>query len=256
MAAAAERGAALARQLTALSRPKTATAATVDLAGAVRAIEHTLRILLPSSIQSTVTVPATPLVVRLDEVQAEQILLNLALNSRDAMPEGGRLEIRLDATDPPADAPADPAGRWARLTIRDTGNGMSPDIMARAFEPFFSTKEPSRGSGLGLSSVQAIVADAGGRVELDSAPGRGTIVSIRLPLVAAAAPESHPRPVPEPPKGRDACWSWMTSRRCAAWWRGTSLVPAIRRWSRRMGERRWIISSNRGRRCSWYSPTW
>jgi PAS domain S-box-containing protein len=199
--AAAERGAALARQLTALSRPKSTVVTTVDLAVAVRAIERTLRILLPSSIQTTVTTPATPVWVLLDDVQAEQILLNLALNSRDAMPEGGRLDIRVETTEPPTDATGDQQGPWARLTVRDSGSGMSPGVIARALEPFFTTKEPSRGTGLGLSSVQTIVTAAGGRVELHSRPGAGTTVTLRLPLVAAAAATSRPRPVSAPQRG-------------------------------------------------------
>lgn len=185
MRAAAERGAALARQLTALSRPKTAAVATVDLAAELRAIAGTLRVLLPSSIQSTLSIPEESIVVGLDEVQTEQILLNLALNSRDAMPGGGTLGVCLEALGPAPGLPPGPGNGWARLTVSDSGTGMSPEVMAKAFEPFFSTKDPARGTGLGLASVQEIVVAAGGRVELDSWPGVGTRVSIFLPLIPA-----------------------------------------------------------------------
>lgn len=191
MEAAAARGAALARQLTALSRPKTATVATVDLAAAVRSIEQSLDVLLPSSVQTRVTVPDTTVMVRLDEVQVEQVMLNLALNSRDAMPEGGRLDVALSLTGAPPHAPPGVSEVWARLTVSDSGIGMSAEVLRQALEPFFTTKGTSHGTGLGLSSVQSIASGAGGWVDLESAPGAGTTVSVWLPLIAA--------PV-EPPK--------------------------------------------------------
>jgi PAS domain S-box-containing protein len=200
--AAADRGAALARQLTALSRPKPVTTSTVDLTASVRAIERPLRVLLPSSIRTTVSVPADTLVVRLDEVQVEQVLLNLALNSRDAMPEGGTLEVRLDTTDQPGDAGPSHHAPWARIVVRDSGSGMSAAVMVNAFEPFFTTKDATRGSGLGLSSVRAIVTEAGGRVDLDSQPGAGATVTILLPLSSAPAPGASARDVPAEPKGK------------------------------------------------------
>lgn len=192
MAAATTRGAALARQLTALSRPRIAATTTVDLTDAARAIERTLASLLPSSIVTTVTVPDQTAVVRLDEVQAEQVLLNLALNSRDAMPEGGRLEVTLDLVD----LPGAPATRWARLAVRDSGTGMSSEVLAQALEPFFTTKGAAGGTGLGLYSVQSVVTGAGGRVELCSEPGLGTTVTVWLPLVAPSVPARRPRPTP------------------------------------------------------------
>jgi two-component system, cell cycle sensor histidine kinase and response regulator CckA len=201
METAATRGAALARQLTALSRPKTATVATVDLAAAVRSIEQTLYVLLPSSIQTRVTVPDTTVRVRLDEVQVEQVLLNLALNSRDAMPEGGRLDVMLSLIGAPPRAPQDVEEVWARLTVSDSGIGMSAEVLRQALEPFFTTKGSSHGTGLGLSSVQAIVSGAGGRVDLDSAPGAGTTVSVWLPLVAAPVAPPKPPRVPVVPRG-------------------------------------------------------
>jgi two-component system cell cycle sensor histidine kinase/response regulator CckA len=201
METAAARGAALARQLTALSRPAPAKAATVELVAAVRAIERTLKILLPSSIQTTVTVPSTTVVVALDDVQVEQILLNLALNSRDAMLEGGRLHVRLDLADPAPEVAVGNEVPWARLSVRDTGCGMSPEVMAQALEPFFTTKGPSRGTGLGLSSVQTIVTEAGGRLELYSGPDTGTMVTIWLPLTGVSVPATSARARPPVPKG-------------------------------------------------------
>jgi PAS domain S-box-containing protein len=201
MEVAAARGATLASQLTALSRPRAGAAPAVDLAGAVRAIQRTLDVLLPSSIQTTVTAPATRAMVRLDEVQVEQLLLNLALNSRDAMLEGGRLDITLAVTDPPPDEPVESDARWARLDVRDTGSGMSAEVMQQALEPFFTTKDSSRGTGLGLYSVRSIVSGAGGRVDLASEPGVGTTVTLWLPLVVARASRTRPRAEQASPRG-------------------------------------------------------
>jgi len=189
--AATERAAALARQLTALGRPSAGATATLDLAAATRSMEKVLRLLLPSSIQTTVRTPAEPLVVRLDEARVEQILLNLAINARDAMPQGGRLEILVEATGDTG------AWRGARVVVRDTGSGMAPEVLQHAFDLFYTTKESGIGTGLGLPSVRSIVRDIGGEVTLESEPGRGTAVIIELPLVAPRAvappPSAHAR---------------------------------------------------------------
>lgn len=129
----------------------------------------------------------------LDEVRLEQVILNLALNARDAMPSGGRLEIQLDRV-------AGPALGRARITVRDTGAGMSEATRIRAFEPFFTTKEDV-GTGLGLSTVQSIVREAGGEVSLTSSIGRGTTVTLLLPLVEAPAAAAPPRPPASAPQG-------------------------------------------------------
>ncbi len=189
--AAAERGAALARQLLGLSRPKVATARTVDLRATLLAMEKTLRVLLPASIEVVVRPGPVALTVGMDEVQVEQILLNLAINSRDAMPRGGTLEIGVELVDRP-DPAIEQAGehRWARIVVRDTGCGMSEEVLANALEPFFTTKDPGLGTGLGLSSARAIVTEAGGRVELESQPELGTTVTILIPLAASVPDHS------------------------------------------------------------------
>ena len=114
--------------------------------------------------------------------RSQQILLNLALNSRDAMPEGGRIVITTELT-----------GSLVELTVSDNGSGMDAPTRARVFDPFFTTKDPGRGTGLGLSTVYGIVRRAGGRIDLESEPGVGTTVTVRLPLVqqpAGPAPET------------------------------------------------------------------
>ena len=114
-----------------------------------------------------------------EPINIGQIMLNLAVNARDAMPSGGTLTVTTSVADTPAGTPAD--GRFARLTVRDTGAGMAPDILERALEPFFTTKIDGQGSGLGLATVYGIVNQLGGTLQMRSTPGQGTVVTIDLP---------------------------------------------------------------------------
>ncbi len=172
--AAARRGAALSRQLLSLSRPVEPSSRIVDLGALVRAVEPTLRTVLPSSIRMTVTTGTEPTLVMLDDAQAEQILLNLALNARDAMPAGGTLSVTVGL---------EPGGRRVQLVVSDTGTGMSDDVLAHAFEPFFTTKS-GIGTGLGLSTVRRIALNAGGEVQIASRPAAGTTVRMFLPIAS------------------------------------------------------------------------
>jgi signal transduction histidine kinase len=122
--------------------------------------------------------------VNLDPVQLEQVLLNLVVNARDAMPRGGRLWIQAELLDilPGMARPEGPApGAWVRLTVRDEGVGMEPEVRDRIFEPFFTTRSAQRGTGLGLATVYGNVRAAGGQIRVDSTPGRGTTFRIDLP---------------------------------------------------------------------------
>ncbi len=113
-----------------------------------------------------------------------QVLVNLAMNARDAMPDGGRLVIQTDgveSTDADGAHPGVPAGRWVRLTVRDEGFGLSEEVQRRAFEPFFTTKPIGQGSGLGLAMVHGIVTQHGGWITCDSRPNEGTVFRIYLP---------------------------------------------------------------------------
>jgi CheY-like chemotaxis protein len=142
-----------------------------------------------------------------DPSEMENVILNLAINARDAMPKGGRIAIKtsnvalssLDLASSPHAAP----GEFVMLSVADNGSGMPPEVLARAFEPFFTTKEPGRGTGLGLATIYGFVRRARGHIAIDSAVGRGTIVRIYLPrstqqLAPATAGTSPPPPAPIP----------------------------------------------------------
>lgn len=158
----------------------------------------------PKSIELEISAPADLALVHGDGTQLHQVLLNLCVNARDAMPEGGRLTIVAEAVDLDENyvtmVPGAKPGRYVHLRVSDTGTGMPPEVVARIFDPFYTTKEPGKGTGLGLSSSLGIVKSHDGFVRVDSEPGRGTSFSIYLPAVSgqvespslsAAVPEGH-----------------------------------------------------------------
>jgi PAS domain S-box-containing protein len=186
--AAAERAAALTRQLLAFSRHQTLQPKLVDLNGTVLGLERMLRRLIGEDVDLTVAIEPQLGMARVDVVQIEQVIMNLVVNARDAMPDGGRLTIETANVDVcNADAgwcdDAVDCGRYIRLVVRDTGSGMSADTISRIFEPFFTTKEPGKGTGLGLSTCNGIVKQSGGCIRVSSAPGRGTTFQVYLPRV-------------------------------------------------------------------------
>ena len=191
---AALRGADLVRQLLTFSQLKPSRPETIDLNAVVVDTEHLLRRTLGANIEFvTLLEPDLPPVV-IDRSRLVQIILNLVVNARDAMPGGGRLTIATaDAAlaDHRTDAP--PPGRQVRLTVTDTGTGMDAGTAERIFEPFFSTKGPGKGTGLGLATVYGAVTEAGGLIKLTSEPGRGTTFDVYLPS-ADIAPQPEQRP--------------------------------------------------------------
>jgi two-component system cell cycle sensor histidine kinase/response regulator CckA len=199
---AADRGAALTRQILGFARPQVGQVRAVDLDATVRAVDPILRRLIGADIE-LVTVPnAGGWSVRADPVQVEQVLFNLVVNARDAMPDGGRvvIETRAIPGEPSAAEERERAAR-VRLTVQDTGVGMDAETLAHCFEPFFTTKGPEQGTGLGLATVWSIVEHAGGDVRVDSSPGQGTRFEIELARAepsegsAAAAPADPAEPV-------------------------------------------------------------
>ncbi len=196
---ASERGHLLTRQLLAFSRRQHLSPEVLDIRALVGGFEALLRRAIGESITLEVLLPEEPVVCEVDASQLESALLNLAVNARDAMPEGGRLEIEIASIDRSDALAAHHAearpGPWILIAVRDKGTGMPRAIQERAFEPFFTTKEAGRGSGLGLSQVYGFVRQSGGFVTLDSEIDRGTEIAIYLP--------PSPKPVTDRPAGSE-----------------------------------------------------
>ena len=182
---AAQRAAGLTRQLQVFSRQHVANPVLVDLNESVRGAEHLIRSALGDDIDLTCRTPPDPSLVLADMGELEQMLMNLAINARDAMPCGGSITLTVDAIelpDPETLAASVRSGRFARIEVKDDGNGMPPEVAAKAFEPFFTTKETGRGAGLGLSMVYGIATRAGGSASISSVGGEGTTVTVLFPL--------------------------------------------------------------------------
>jgi signal transduction histidine kinase/ActR/RegA family two-component response regulator len=177
-----DRAAALTRQLVAFSRKQILQPRVLDLNELVAGIVPMLQRLIGEHI-ALVTRPSRDLgLVRADPTQIEQVILNLVVNARDAMPEGGTLSIETANAKPGERAGSDETiGRGVKLVVRDSGVGMCQEIQAHLFEPFFTTKEPGKGTGLGLATVYGIVNQSGGYVTIESELGHGTTVTIWLP---------------------------------------------------------------------------
>jgi two-component system, cell cycle sensor histidine kinase and response regulator CckA len=203
---AGDRAASVTRQLLAFSRTQLLQPRVLDLRTVVRDVEGLLRRLLGEDVELTTLAPASLGSVRADPVQVEQVLMNLAINARDAMPQGGRLviettDVDMDRTSVREGVTVE-AGRYVMLAVSDTGQGMDTETQARVFEPFFTTKEVGKGTGLGLSTVYGIVQQSGGYIWLYSEVGRGTTFKICLPRVdAAAEPAPAAAPAPSLPRG-------------------------------------------------------
>jgi PAS domain S-box-containing protein len=184
---AVDRAAGLTRQLLAFGRRQVLRPEVLEPGEVVEAMLPFLRRLAGEHIEITVSRDRQVGLVRADMSQLEQLVLNLAVNARDAMPDGGRLEIEISPAVVTAAEAADEgieAGQYVRITVTDTGVGMDEATADHVFEPFFTTKGPGGGTGLGLATVYAIVHDAGGRIRFTSARGAGTTFSIDLPSVA------------------------------------------------------------------------
>ncbi len=177
--AGAERAAELVHQLLAFSRRQMLQPRTFDLNAAVASTERLLRRLLPATIELRTLLAAGLPPVRADRVQLEQVLLNLVVNARDAMPDGGLVEV---ATSLRAEDDDDDDGApWVELRVRDSGVGMDEHTRSHLFEPFFTTKEQGKGTGMGMAMIYGIVKQSGGDVLVRSEPGRGTEIRVLLP---------------------------------------------------------------------------
>jgi signal transduction histidine kinase len=194
------RGADLTKRLLVFARRQTLAPQLTQVNDLIRNMKELLRRPLGPTIDMELLLADDLKPAEIDPAQLETSLLNLIVNARDAMPEGGRLTIRTANAELPRRP--DGAGKGAKpvdcihISVTDTGNGMSPEVMARAFDPFFTTKGVGQGTGLGLSMVYGFVKQSGGHVQLDSEPGRGTTVSLYLPC--------SERSIAAPPPGDDA----------------------------------------------------
>ena len=203
---AGERAAGLTRQLLAFSCRQVLQPRVLDLNTVVREVEVLLRRVIGEDVELVAELAPTLGRVCADPGQLEQVLMNLAVNARDAMPRGGRLLIatadREALPDGVTPRPPPCPGGWVRLTVRDTGTGMDEETLSHIFEPFFTTKEPGKGTGLGLSTVKGIVEQSGGCLLVTSAPGSGTGFDIYLPHSDAAQGTAVETPAGSPSPDR------------------------------------------------------
>jgi len=182
--ASSQRAAALTQRLLAFSRRQSLDSRTVELNELVGSVQHLLRSTLGETIRIQTAISQTPLRANLDSNQFESALLNLAINARDAMPDGGELQLQtMHVHVADGEVPTIPAGEYAVVSVSDSGMGMPPEVVERIFEPFFTTKPIGKGTGLGLSMVYGFMQQSGGHITVDSVPGQGTTVSLFMPVV-------------------------------------------------------------------------
>lgn len=202
---AAEHAAALTGQLLAFSRKQVTQPRILDLNAEMRGMTEILHRLLGEDIQLSVRTDDEPCLVEADAGQLSQIIMNLAVNARDAMPKGGRLTIETGSVvrerEDAGEGKIRPAGRYCCLTVSDTGPGIAPEIQPHIFEPFFTTKDPGTGTGLGLSTVYGIVVQHNGWIDVQSEPGHGTTFRIYCPAATPTLPE--PAPAAAEPKSKE-----------------------------------------------------
>jgi two-component system, cell cycle sensor histidine kinase and response regulator CckA len=200
--ASARRGAALVRQLLAFSQRQTLQPRVLALDEAVEKAGNLLRRLLGNQVRLVLALNAPGRAIHMDETQLDQVLMNLAVNARNAMPDGGTITIRTDRRlvlkSEETGTGTIPPGRYATIDITDTGGGIPADILPRIFDPFFTTRRESGGTGLGLSMVQGIIRQSGGYLSVRSAPGAGTCFTITLPRHETE--QLEPKAPPPPPR--------------------------------------------------------
>jgi signal transduction histidine kinase len=222
-----ERAAALTRQLLTFSRKQLIEPAIVNLNEHIGNLSKMLRRLIGDDIRLVTRLADTLDRVKIDPSQFEQVLMNLAVNARDAMATGGTLTIETlnlrVAADLVSGNPDVTPGNYAVISVRDTGSGMNTETLARVFEPFFTTKEQGKGTGLGLATVHGIVHKAGGHITVSSAPGQGTVFHIYLPSVEAKLLET--KPADGPPASRPRIAPVVSPTRTET---GATTIPRVK----------------------------
>jgi len=191
---AAERGAQLTQQLLAFSRRQPLQPALHNPNTLIKGFEAVLRRACGETVKLDLTLPAQVSTINVDGAQFEAALLNLVVNARDAMPNGGELTIAIGETELDEDRAkiwSISAGSYVVITVEDTGVGMTPEVASRVFEPFFTTKEVGKGTGLGLSQVYGFITQSGGHIKVDSIPGEGTTITMFLPAHGDSEPSNE-----------------------------------------------------------------
>jgi len=204
---AGERAASLTRQLLAFSRKQVLQPRVLDLNTLLVEMEKMLRRLIAEDIEFTIRAQPGALRIKADPGQVEQVAMNLVVNARDAMPQGGRLTIETGSVELDErfarDHPGARPGAYVRLAISDTGCGMTSEIQARIFEPFFTTKEAGKGTGMGLATVYGIIKQSGGYIDVQSEPGHGTTFTVYLPPTLEATETVETRDPAASPRGTE-----------------------------------------------------
>jgi signal transduction histidine kinase/ActR/RegA family two-component response regulator len=200
---AAERASVLARRVVTSSRRQAPSSTVLDLNVLLTHVTRMMRGLISENIELITSLEHDVGKIRIDAAQIEQVIINLVLNARDAMPQGGKLTIathnvHLDETHREQHPGIEP-GPYVLLTVSDTGSGIPPEVMRHLFEPYFTTKEEGKGTGLGLSIARGIIRQHAGHLEVASAPGQGSTFLIYLPEVDAPIAPSEEQPAPEEP---------------------------------------------------------
>jgi two-component system cell cycle sensor histidine kinase/response regulator CckA len=200
----ANRAANLVRQLLAFSRQQTLQPRVLDITDVLTELSHLLRRLIGSNIELTMEHGSDLGLIKADQGQMEQVLINLVVNARDAMPQGGKLYVRTHnhttmAEEPLSNEEVLPPGDWITIAIKDSGTGIKPDVLSHIFEPFFSTKDVGAGTGLGLATVHGIVHQTGGYISVRTMVGKGTTFTIYLPRHTEIASEKPVVTIEEKP---------------------------------------------------------
>jgi len=194
-----ERARKLTQQLLAFARRQPLSREVIDLTKVIRQMTSLLSQLAGAAIHIEPSLPPAEVKVLADWGQLEQVILNLVVNARDAMPDGGTIRIRVaHRTLRPSEARTFnlKPGEWAEVAIEDEGQGIAPEVADQIFDPFFTTKEPGKGTGLGLATVYGVVQQHGGTVHCDSQPGFGTLMRVFLPVSTGEEPRTDSAPTP------------------------------------------------------------
>jgi len=192
---AGEQGVGLIQQLLAVARQRTVEMRVLVLNDVISEVHNLLTRLIGENIELVSELADDLGVVKIDLAEVQQIILNLVLNARDAMPEGGRIVLTTRNSNTPIPGCAQGADSWIEFLVTDSGCGMDADTRSHLFEPFFTTKKPGRGSGLGLATVYRIVTHAGGNIVVESETGKGTRVLVRLPQLSVATATNRVAPI-------------------------------------------------------------